>query len=141
MDGGSDAGGPRDGGPPGLDAGRIDGGRPDAGAPDAGPGGALDPRLGLPDPSGATCTEPGLRGDCPGTTVCRFYTPTEGRCESCGPCGNLNTACTSSAECDILFMCFGGRCTNFCTLGSFECGAVADCLDVGHPTRGVCRPF
>jgi len=132
---GVDAGRPgTDGGPPGSDAGPLT----DAGSStDAG---SLSSDLGLPDPSGATCTSPGSLGECPSIQVCRFYSPSEGRCESCEPCGNLNAACSSSAECDILFMCFQGRCTNFCTLGLSECGPPTDCLDVGHPTRGVCRP-
>lgn len=141
---GSDAG-PMgfDAGPMGFDAGPT---ARDAGpvGSDAGPGpsdaGALSPELGLPDPSGAPCTSPGSLGECPGIEVCRFFTPAEGRCESCAPCGNLGDSCGASAECDILFMCFRGRCTNFCTLGTFECGPIEDCLDVGHPTRGVCRP-
>jgi hypothetical protein len=40
-----------------------------------------------------------------------------------------------------LFSCYAGRCTNFCTLGTVECGPVEDCLDIGHPTHGVCDPF
>lgn len=141
----TDAGPPpgADAGPDSADAGPRDAGAIDSGpgAADAGPmGGALDPGLSLPDPSGTPCSTPGSMGECPGIEVCRFFSTTEGRCESCGACGNLGASCSASADCDILFMCFEGRCTNFCTLGSFECGPVADCLDVGHPTRGVCRP-
>jgi hypothetical protein len=55
-------------------------------------------------------------------------------------CGNLNAACDASDQCDILFMCFQGQCTNFCALGTTECGAPQDCVDIGHPTHGVCRP-
>ncbi len=158
-----DAGGP-DGAASGVDAGVVDGGPGpgfdagpagidagptgfDAGPTgfDAGPtgfdAGALSPELRLPDPSGAPCSSPGSLGECPGIAVCRFFTPAEGRCESCEPCGNLNDPCSASDECDILFMCFRGRCTNFCTLGTFECGAIEDCVEVGHPTRGVCVPF
>lgn len=115
----------------GVDAGPMTG--PDAGA--------LSSELALPDPSGTPCTSPGSLSECPGIEVCRFFSPAEGRCETCGPCGNLNDPCSASDECDILFMCFRGRCTNFCTLGTFECGAIEDCVDIGHPTRGVCVPF
>ena len=86
-----------------------------------------------------TCAMPGSLVECAGTAeVCRLYSPSEGRCESCVSCGNLDAPCAASNECDILFMCFLGRCTNFCHLGTFECGRVEDCLDVGHPTMGVC---
>jgi hypothetical protein len=103
-------------------------------------GGGLDPGLALPDPSGAPCTTPGSLGECPGVQVCRFFTPSQGRCESCVACGNLGATCVADADCDILFMCYQGRCTNFCQLGTSECGAVTDCLNIGHPTYGVCRP-
>ncbi|MCB9592558.1 MAG: hypothetical protein H6719_07490 [Sandaracinaceae bacterium] len=131
-----------DAGPLGFDAGPLGFDAGPAGF-DAGPpgsdAGALSSELSLPDPSGTPCTSPGSLGECPGIEVCRFFTPAEGRCETCGPCGNLNAPCAASSECDILFMCFRGRCTNFCTLGTFECGAITDCVDIGHPTRGVCR--
>jgi hypothetical protein len=78
--------------------------------------------------------------ECPNLQVCRFFTPTEGRCETCTNCGNLGAACTATNECDILFECFRGKCTNFCTLGTTECGPPADCLNIGHATRGVCKP-
>lgn len=119
-----------------LDAAALDAAAFDADPPEVG----LDPDLALPDPSGEVCTYPGDLGACPGIAVCRFYTPAEGRCESCSPCGNLDDFCTLSSECDILFSCYLGRCTNFCTLGTQECGPVEDCIDIGHPTRGVCRP-
>jgi hypothetical protein len=99
----------------------------------------LDPNLSLPNPSGQTCTSPGSFSGCPSVSVCRFYTPTEGRCESCTQCGNLNAVCSASNQCDILFMCYKGRCTNFCTLGTSECGPPQDCINIGHPTRGVCK--
>lgn len=122
---------------------------PDAGrpidavtSPDSGGGGdPLSPFLSLPDPSGQVCTTPGSFGECPSIQVCRFFDSEDGRCETCEPCGNLNAACTDSSECDILFMCFTGRCTNFCQLGTFGCGPIEDCIDIGHPTHGVCRPF
>ena len=117
-----------------------DGARDDAvddGAPDSG---SLDPDLSLPDASGTPCTTPGSMGECPGIAVCRFFTPTEGRCESCDICGNLGDYCSASDECDILFMCYAGVCTNICPLDTYYCGPVEDCLDIGHPTYGVCRP-
>ena len=79
-------------------------------------------------------------GECAGIEVCRFYDSVEGRCESCSPCGNLGDFCSASSECDILFLCYRGRCTNFCMLDTTMCGAIADCIDVGHPSWGVCRP-
>lgn len=132
--------GPPTDGTPVVDA-RVDGA---VDAPIDGSGGGstgLDPDLSLPDPSGQVCDEPGRLGqpECPPVHVCRFYTSTEGRCESCTGCGNLNAACSATSDCDILFECYKGRCTNFCTLGSGECGPPADCLDIGHATRGVCR--
>ncbi|HZS36810.1 MAG TPA: hypothetical protein VFF06_08290 [Polyangia bacterium] len=102
-------------------------------------GGALDPGLSLPDPSGPACTTPGSLGECPFLDVCRFYTATQGRCESCTSCNNLGAACSASSDCDILFMCWQGKCTNFCTLGTTECGPPANCLNIGHPTKGVCK--
>jgi len=121
------------------DDGRTDDGTADADA-DAADGGALDPELSLPDPGGTACSTPSSMGECPGIEVCRFYTPSEGRCESCSPCGNLGDYCAASSECDILFMCYRGRCTNFCLLGTYMCGAITDCVDIGHPTWGVCLP-
>lgn len=110
--------------------------------PDSSTGGGLDPDLSLPDPGGQVCDEPGRIGapECPSAQVCRYFTPTEGRCESCTSCGNLGASCSATNQCDILFVCYQGECTNFCTLGTTECGAPADCLDIGHATRGVCRP-
>jgi hypothetical protein len=110
----------------------------DSAVPDGGP---LDPNLELPDPAGDVCFTPGSMSECPGIQVCRFYDSVSGRCESCSPCGNLNDFCTASDQCDILFMCYMNRCTNFCQLGTMMCGAVQDCLDIGHPTHGVCNPF
>jgi len=106
--------------------------------------GLLDPDLLLPDPNGQVCSHPGAIGspECPAVDqVCRYFTPTEGRCESCTACGNLNAPCAATNECDILFECYLGRCTNFCTLGTSECGAPADCINIGNATRGVCRPM
>ncbi|MBV1862269.1 MAG: hypothetical protein KUG77_27870 [Nannocystaceae bacterium] len=101
----------------------------------------LDPDLDVPD-EGESCSFPGSLNECPGVaTVCRFYSAEEGRCESCDNCGNLNAPCTRGTDCDILFSCFAGRCTNFCQLGTFSCGPIEDCLDIGHATQGVCDPF
>jgi hypothetical protein len=99
--------------------------------------GALDPRLALPPAGNDVCERPGA--SCPGG-VCRFYDAAVGRCESCETCGNRFDTRSSGADCDILFACFDGYCTNFCTLGTYSCGPVEDCLDVGHPIYGVCRP-
>lgn len=108
---------------------------------DTASGTPLDPDLDVPD-EGESCSFPGSLNECPGVaTVCRFYTAQEGRCESCDNCGNLNAPCTNGTDCDILFSCFAGRCTNFCQLGTFSCGPVEDCLDIGHATHGVCNPF
>ena len=106
----------------------------------SGDGTPLDPDLDVPD-AGEPCTTPGSLNECPGVAVCRFYTAEEGRCESCEACGNLGDPCTDGTDCDILFACFAGRCTNICPLGTFYCGPVEDCLEVGHPTHGVCDPF
>ena len=111
-------------------------------APGGGGGGGLDPDLEIPASGGQFCDEPG-RGspECPAGEVCRFYTSTEGRCEGCDPatCGNLGASCSATDQCDILFECYKGQCTNFCTLGTTECGPQDDCIDIGHATRGVCR--
>jgi len=107
---------------------------------DGAPGGGLDPDLALPDPSGTVCHAPGSSTGCALGEVCRYFTPSEGRCESCVDCGNLHASCVKTADCDILFECFQGTCTNFCTLGGGECGNPADCVAIGHPTRGVCKP-
>lgn len=107
---------------------------------ESGAGTPLDPLLDVPD-VGEQCEYPGDLQSCPGISVCRFATAEYGLCESCDACGNLNAACVEGTDCDILFSCYAGRCTNFCTLGQSECGPVDACLDVGHPTRGVCDPF
>lgn len=123
-----------------VDAGRdaramaLDTGR------DAASGGGLDPQLDVPPATNATCTSPSSLSECSGIAVCRFYSATEGRCEGCSACGNLFASCTSGQDCDILFVCYQGQCTNFCMLGTSECGAPSDCIDVGHAGEGVCRP-
>ncbi|HEU0032488.1 MAG TPA: hypothetical protein VFQ53_17770 [Kofleriaceae bacterium] len=137
---------PRDAASPSIDgpSSTIDGASSvDGPAADGQSSGGLDPDLEVPPAGNQPCTTPGSLSDteCPGIAVCRFFSPTEGRCESCVTCGNLNAACSASDQCDILFTCYQGRCTNFCLLGSSECGAPADCIDIGHPTHGVCRPF
>jgi hypothetical protein len=151
---GRSGGGPGDGrvdappgtpgdGAPAIDA-QIDGPPTPIDAPIDAPGGGgsgLDPDLSLPDPSGQVCDQPGVGApECPAGEVCRYFTSTEGRCEGCTMCGNLGASCTATNQCDTLFECYKGQCTNFCTLGSTECGAPADCINIGHATRGVCRP-
>jgi len=116
------------------DLGSLDAQGMDAEAP-------LDPELALPDPNGEPCSTPGSEFECPFLKVCRPFTPTQGRCESCAPCGNLNAFCTQTSECDILFTCFRGRCTGFCELGSFNCGPPDACIDVGLSNmHGICEP-
>jgi hypothetical protein len=128
-----------DGRPP-IDARMVDA-RTDAAidAPPGGGGSGLDPELELPDPGGQACSMPGRSTGCPAGEVCRFFTSTEGRCEGCSTCGGIGSACTATDQCDILAVCYAGQCTGFCTLGTIECGAPADCINVGHATRGVCR--
>lgn len=132
SDSGSDTASPVDSG---SDSGSDVGS--DVGSAD---GGALDPSLSPAAPEGDPCTTPGSLGECPSIQVCRFFDATTSRCESCEPCGNLGNSCSASSECDILFVCYAGRCTNICPLGTSFCGPPDDCLDVGHPTHGVCRP-
>ena len=141
------------GSPPGIDAptggggggggGGGDGGGGDASGGGGGGGGSgLDPELSLPDPSGQVCDAPGIGSpECPVGEVCRFFTSTEGRCESCtaGTCGHAGDSCSATNQCDILFECYQGQCRSFCTLGTLACGTVDDCINIGHATRGVCR--
>jgi len=94
----------------------------------------------LPDASGQPCGVGGY-DDCPFLQVCRIFGPGEGRCEGCTNCGNLNALCSDSTQCDILFQCYQGRCTNICPLGTYYCGPIEDCIDVGHESYGVCRPW
>jgi hypothetical protein len=138
-DAATDDAGTTTGGP--SDPSATDDASGDASSSDTGPAGTpLDPDLDIPE-GDEQCDYPGDLNACAGIAVCRFATVEYGLCESCDVCGNLNAACTQGTDCDILFSCYAGRCTNFCTLGSFECGPAEDCLDVGHPTRGVCNPF
>jgi hypothetical protein len=129
-------------GPASTEAGESSGGSEGASSEaSTGDGGtSLDPDLDIPA-MGEHCTSPGDLSECPGIAVCRFATVEYGICESCDACGNLNAPCVEGTDCDILFSCYAGACTNFCTLGTSECGPVEDCLDIGHPTRGVCNPF
>ena len=101
--------------------------------------GKLHPLLPLP-PTGSPCVLPGSLFFCPGIQVCRFYTPVFGRCEGCGACGNLHAPCKASADCDLIYTCFAGKCTSFCMLGSSGCGPAHPCINVGHATHGVCKP-
>jgi hypothetical protein len=110
------------------------------GGTSGGSGDPLDPDLDVPPGGNTPCSTPGSLNECGPLEVCRFFDSEEGRCESCTGCGNLNAFCTEGTDCDILFMCFQNTCTNFCTLGSSECGAVDACVNVGHPTKGVCQP-
>jgi hypothetical protein len=143
----SGGGGGNNNGPVDASSGDAPNGSIDA-APDSGGGGGgggLDPDLELPDPNGRVCDEPRRQGgtECPPLEVCRFFTPTEGRCEACGTypdCGLVDEPCSASRECDILFSCYQGHCVSFCSLGGLECGPPADCIDIGHATLGVCRP-
>lgn len=103
-----DASGGRDAG---IDAARSTDGGLDAAAHDAGTdawtsGGGLDPRLDVPPASNEPCSSPRSLSECSGIAVCRFYSATEGRCESCTACGNLFASCASGEDCDILFVCF-----------------------------------
>lgn len=141
--GGGESGG---GGAAGGDASGSGGSTSDApssdssDAPPTHEAGGMDPGLSLPGASGQTCYVFGSSGECPIGQVCRLFSPSEGRCEACTPpCGKIGASCTSSAACDILFQCFLGACTDFCRIGQ-KCGAVDDCVNVGHPTGGVCPP-
>lgn len=99
----------------------------------------LDPDLRLPPGVGNTCSTPGTRDTCAVGAICRIATPTGGRCETCGPCAAAGTSCTASSQCDLLMQCYRGKCAEVCPLGTSYCGAVADCLDVGHASHGVCK--
>ncbi|MEM9459612.1 MAG: hypothetical protein AAGF11_35875 [Myxococcota bacterium] len=135
-----------DSGPgPGTTMGTAtDDGVPSTGEPpgstDDAPGDPLDPGLDVPE-DGEPCLTPGSLPECPKLEVCRFHTTEQGLCESCVGCGNLGAPCVQGPDCDILFACYLGQCTNFCSLGTSECGPIEDCLNVGHPTHGVCAPF
>lgn len=116
-------------------------GAPAIDAPRASFDGGLHPDLALPASTGQACDTPGTMNECPSPQVCRHFSPDGGRCEACSPCGNLNAPCSRTDQCDTLFTCFQGHCVGFCTLGTTECGAPSDCVDVGHSTVGVCRPL
>jgi hypothetical protein len=103
-------------------------------------GGGLDPLLAPADGSGPPCADPGSYSECPDYGACRFYTSTEARCEDPTDGKGLDAPCSASAECDILFVCYNGACENFCHLGTYECGSIGDCLDIGYQfgNLGVC---
>ena len=113
-------------------------GAADVSAPDAGDK-VLDSELDVPPGSDVTCYEPGTQNSCAAGAICRIATTTGGRCEQCRPCGPVRAACTESAQCELLLQCYKGHCAQVCRLGTTVCGAVSDCLDVGHVTHGVCR--
>lgn len=80
----------------------------------------------------APCTE----GD-----ACAFYTSEEDRCATCPveKCENFNNPCSPEKPCRPFYTCFGGFCTVACPLNSRDiCGNPDDCLEIGHPTHGVC---
>lgn len=111
--------------------------------PDVPPRTPLDPNLATPPESNPPCTTPGSRGECGFLEICRHFSAEESRCESCddGTCNGLGQPCSRTAECDILFTCYLGRCTGTCDLTTPQvCGVPTDCIDVGHPTHGVCLP-
>lgn len=114
--------------------------RPDAEGLDGAVVSDLDPQLDVVGPGGEVCGIPGETFECGAGQVCRFYDSQLGRCGGCGLCATDNDPCAASSECGLEFMCYQGRCTKFCTLFNTECGSPLDCLDIGHPTRGVCRP-
>ncbi len=139
--GGASGGGPTTGG--GSTVGGAGGTPSSGGAPGSGGSGGvgmLDPDLDLPASGGDPCTTPGLSSGCPSLQVCRISGPNSGTCESCTSCNNLLQPCSQSSDCDILFQCYQGQCTNICPLGTTACGAPQDCVDVGHATHGVCWP-
>lgn len=111
---------------------------------DAAPDGAntgLSPDLSLAADDGTICADGALGyGGCGAGQACRFYSPSENHCDPVGG-ALLGDSCADSSECDSLFVCFMGQCSNFCTLGTTECGAPTDCVDVGHPNKGACLPF
>jgi hypothetical protein len=118
--------------PAGADLARADFAVP----PDLSTG--LDPAVSVPPESNMPCTRPGDLNEC-GLGVCRFYSPTENRCEQCGECRGRNMPCTTSFDCDILFQCFGGFCRAFCMLGGTECGGLPQhCIAIGNSTFGLC---
>ncbi len=109
-------------------------------APDAPRETPLDPAVSVPPGDNEPCDTPGAMFECSGIAICRLYSEDSSRCESCEPCGNLHSPCSASSECDILFTCYEGYCTAMCSFETPQtCGRPTDCIDVGHPTHGVCR--
>jgi hypothetical protein len=104
-------------------------------------GGGLDPSLAPAGGGGQSCMTPGGYNECPNQGACRFYTSTEARCEDPQQEEPLLSPCTTSAECSTLFVCYQNRCESFCHLGTSECGAISDCVDVGWINHdiGVCQ--
>jgi hypothetical protein len=102
-------------------------------------GSGLDPNLSPASGTGAICTTPGSLTQCGVGQACRFYTSTQARCDAGGP-RLLGDSCTASSDCDILFVCYAGHCRNVCHIGTSECGAPANCIDVGFKNAaiGVC---
>ncbi|MEZ4370314.1 MAG: hypothetical protein R3B07_05785 [Polyangiaceae bacterium] len=139
--GGSAQGGTAAGGNAGQGAGgsTSGGSAGSANGGNAGQPSGMDPDLGLPDGNGSACSNIG--GGCTaadGPGICRIYSQTEGRCESCTSCNNLNQPCTQSSDCDILFQCYQGQCIGLCDL-NVGCSGVTDwCVNVGNSQYGVC---
>jgi hypothetical protein len=105
--------------------------------------GGLDPLLSPADGSGAPCMTPGSLTECPGYSVCRFYSPTELRCDAADMSNpGVGVPCNQSSDCDLQYSCYRGFCFPFCTLGGTDCGFPDDCVDVGYTgggDTGVCR--
>jgi hypothetical protein len=132
------------------DAGPVGDGAPevdvlDGGGDGRGPTG-LDDRVALPELDATPCRV-SIGGvdfvNCKGSEECRMATADSGRCEDClGRCTlHQGDSCTQSWQCDSLFECFRGRCTNRCTRGEHECGKIESCLDVGFLGGfGLCDP-
>jgi len=119
----------------------VDGGGGDGRGPTG-----LDDGVALPELDAAPCRVSTGGVDfaaCKGSEECRMATADSGRCEDClGRCAlHQGDSCTRSWQCDSIFECFRGRCTNRCTLGEHECGRIESCLDVGFlGTYGLCDP-
>jgi|GEM_PF-6303487 hypothetical protein len=73
--------------------------------------------------------------------ACAFYTAAENRCAYCPieKCGEFDGVCSLEKPCRPFYTCFGGFCMLACPLADKSmCGNPDDCLDIGHPDRGVC---
>jgi hypothetical protein len=104
-------------------------------------GSAMDSKLVLSNPASLRCMYPGIVDTCPPGQMCHIAGPDSGTCEGCVTCGHLGDPCTVNIDCDTLFQCYAGKCTQICLLGTVECGAIADCLYVGNVYYGVCKPI